>query len=164
MQETVRFVSDGEELVLAAGEAFRVHPSADAPVALAAPKAVATAVRRLAIQYLGFKDGEGRREYALSAQQGDENRRFTVWIAQAAFSERRAMLQDGPDICYQKLLRALESAEPLASDCIPVTDVDLADYRDTHARPVRRSFTPSAPATPAPVRADAPADGEGKDV
>lgn len=151
MTETVRFVADGEELVLSANEAFRIHSTPEPP-ALPLPKVVPAVPRRLAIQYLGFKEGEGRREYALSAQRGDESRRYTVWIAQAAFSERRALLQEGPDICYQKLSRLLAGAEPIDSDCIAVTEGDLADYRVTHTAPVRRSFS----ALPAPAPAPQP--------
>lgn len=135
MTESVRVVADGEELVLSASETFRVGPP---PAAVAAP-----AARRLAIQYMGFRDADGHREYALKAQRGDEERRYILSIALAAFAERRALLQNGPDICYQKLARMLESTDPLGTDTIAITDGELAIYRDAHAPPVRRGFSAS---------------------
>jgi hypothetical protein len=157
MTETVRVVSDGEELVLAHGEAFRIHSSVEArgPAVrrgnegpgILSPRKVPVATTL--VQYLGFQDTPGRREYTLRVQKGDDSKQYTVWIAQAAFAKRQALLQDGPDICYQKLLRELVSTEPPAADSIAVTDGDLTLYRDTHAPPARRGFSAPRP-TPKP--------------
>lgn len=85
----------------------------------------------LLIQYVGFEDTPTRREYVLLARRGDETRQYTVWIDQAAFAKRKALRQDGPDICYQKLRREL--AESLAgSNHIGVTEGDLTCYREAH--------------------------------
>src|SRR5215470_15755990 len=85
----------------------------------------------LQIQYVGFEDTPARREYLLLARLGEEIRQYTVWIEQAAFARRQALRQDGPDICFQKLRREL--AESLTgTDCIGVTEGDLADYREAH--------------------------------
>jgi hypothetical protein len=97
------------------------------------------------VQYLGFQDAPGRREYGIRVRRGDQDRQYTLWIAQASFAQRHALLQDGPDICYQKLLRALADPELPAADCIAVTDGDLADYRETHTRAPRRGFSHSRP-------------------
>lgn len=137
MTDNVRFVADGEEIVLTADESYRIGASP-----AAAPSAPPG---RIAIQYLGFRDAEGHREYALKAQRGDVGRRYTVSIALSAFSERRALLQDGPDICYQKLARMLEEADPPAGDTIAVTDGELEAYRAAHVRVVRRGFSSSPP-------------------
>lgn len=145
MTDTVRFVADGEELVLATDETYRVGSPPPA------------ARGRLAIQYLGFRDADGHREYALKAQRGDEGQRYTMSIALAAFAERRALLQDGPDICYQKLMRMLEEASPTASDTIAVTDGELATYRAAHERVARRGFSSSPP--PAEKTIEPAADG-----
>jgi hypothetical protein len=112
MGETVRVVSDGS----------------------AAPKPVS-------IRYLGFHDGPGRREYVLDAQRGDQTSRYMLWIELSAFSSRHALLQDGPEICYQKLLRELAEAELHGSEGMAVTENDMAVYRDAHTRPVRRGFS-----------------------
>ena len=110
------------------------------PAAAASPREPAS--MRVAIQYQGFQDAPSRREYALEAQRGDQRRRYTVWIERSAFAARRALLQDGPDICYQKMLREVAAFQLDGSDCIGVTDGELASYRETHTRPVRRGFSP----------------------
>jgi hypothetical protein len=150
MSETVRIVSDGEELVLSEGEAFRIHPT-PAPEVAARRAVVSAAPERIAIRYLGFQDVEGRREFMLNAQRGDQVRRYAVRIELAAFSRRQALLQDGPDICYQKLLRELTGSGLPGSDDIEVTEGDLAAYRETHAAPVRKGFSPPRPQEPVPA-------------
>jgi hypothetical protein len=148
MPPTVRQISDGEEMLLSAGEGFvvRSKPTRE-PVRSAVPNA-------LAIKYLGFQNVAGRREYLLEVHRGDLARRYTVWIELTAFSNRQALLQEGPDICYQKLLHELADSELLGPDGIGVTEADLAAYRASHAVPARKSFSPSR--TAAPAGPDAP--------
>lgn len=93
---------------------------------------------QLVVQYVGFHDAPGRREYVLLAQIGDRVRQYTLSIALEAFAERRALLQDGPDVCYQKLTRELVVAGLDGASRLPVSDADLLHYRDTHAPPARR--------------------------
>lgn len=149
MRETVRIVSDGEELVLSEGEAFRFAPNAGAQY-VAIESRTKSAPKPVTVRYLGFHDVPGRREYVLDAQRGNQTGRYTLWIEQSAFSSRHALLQDGPEICYQKLLRELSDAELQGSDGMAVTENDLASYREAHTRPVRRGF--SSESTPAQVR------------
>ena len=143
MHETVRIVADGEELVLSQGEAFRFAPNAGAQYATNEPGARPAAPKPLTVRYLGFHDVPGRREYRLDAQRGNMTDRYpyTVWIEQSAFSSRHALLQDGPEICYQKLLRELCDVDLHGSDGMAVTENDLACYRATHTRPVRKGFS-----------------------
>ena len=158
MPEIVRVVSDGEELVLSEGEAFRIHP-APLPVT---PRSrdVASAPARVAVRYLGFHDVRDRREFTLDAQRGDEVRRYAVCIELAAFSTRKALLQDGPDICYQKLLREIVDSGLPGPDDIDVTEDDLAAYRTAHPARVRKGFSSSPPpARPPAVDGAAPVDG-----
>jgi hypothetical protein len=156
--DCVREVSDGEEMVLWRGETFlvRANPDGAAPVTALLPAKPAAATR-IAIQYRGFQDVAGRRQYALHAQSGDRTSHYTVCIELAAFARREALLQDGPDISYQKLLRELGGSVPPGSDSIEVTAGDLAAYRETHAAPVRKSFSASRNPQPARAEADAPA-------
>jgi hypothetical protein len=93
---------------------------------------------QLVVQYVGFQDAPGRREYLLMAQSGDKVSTYTVSIAREAFDKRRAMLQDGPDICYQKLVRALADAERIDAGRLAVTEADLVKYRDAHTPAARR--------------------------
>ena len=106
----------------------------------------------IAIQYVGFLDVKGRREYELHAQRGDEKRRYTVWIELAAFSRGQVLLQDGPDVCYQKLLHVLTGSDPQASGSIEVTEQDLAAHRAAHTPPARRGGL-SAPRPPETAKA-----------
>jgi hypothetical protein len=92
---------------------------------------------QLQVQYIGFADTVSRREYMLLARLGEETREYTVWIELAAFTTRKALRQDGPDICYQKLKRELASTPPLAASRIGVTEGDLASYRDAHTPKAR---------------------------
>jgi hypothetical protein len=109
------------------------------------------------VQYLGFQDAPGRREYEIRVRRGDQSRQYTLWIARAAFAQRQALLQDGPDICYQKLLRALADPELPTADCIAVTEGDLADYRETHTRKPRGGFSSPRPSEVKPPTDASPA-------
>jgi hypothetical protein len=146
MPGTVRFVSDGEELVLSAGEAFRVRPSPAARKAVT--ERMGEAAKRVAIQYLGFQDVRNRREYTLCAQRGEQEGRYTLSIELAAFANRQALLQDGPDICYQKLLRELADSNVRGACAIAVTPSDLTAYRESHAVPKRHGFSLPPPREP----------------
>jgi hypothetical protein len=123
-----------------------------------------TALKGSVIQYLGFGNVNGRREYVLDVQRGKETRRYTVWIELAAFSRGQALLQDGPDICYQKLLRELADPEQHVSHGIEVTERDLAAYRESHAPPARRTGFSALPraSEPAKVPASPPSGSDGK--
>jgi hypothetical protein len=140
MRETVRIVSDGEELVLTEGEAFRFAPNMGAHH-VAIERQPKPALKPVTVRYLGFHDVPGRREYVLDAQRGDQTGHYTVWIDRSAFSSRLALLQDGPEICYQKLLRELSDVEPQGSHGMAVTESDMATYKAAHTRPVRKSFS-----------------------
>jgi hypothetical protein len=120
------------------------------------------AQKGLAVKYVGFRDVEGRRKYEFHAQRGDETRRYTLSIELAAFS-RGLLLQDGPDICYQKLVRELAGAAPQRAEDIAVTELDLAAYREAHAPPARRGgFSAPRPSEAAKTRTDVPPGPTGK--
>jgi hypothetical protein len=148
MPQTVRFVSDGEEMLLSEGETARIRAGR-----LPAERAAGLPnTKPIVIQYQGFQDVRDRREYRFDARRGEQARRYTVWIELAAFSGRHALLQDGPDICYQKLARDVAGVEFQGPDGIQVTESDLAAYRETHAVPSRKRATssPYPPPKPAP--------------
>src|SRR5574341_504863 len=106
----IRFISHGEKPVSRDGEAFGVHskPPRSRTVERGGGSAV---LRQIAIEYLGFQNVRDRREYSLIVHRGEQQRRYTVWIELAAFSRGLALLQDGPDICYQKLLHEIAGSE-----------------------------------------------------
>jgi hypothetical protein len=94
------------------------------------------------VEYRGFRNTPDRREYVLLARAGPASREYTLWIATAAFAKRQALLQDGPDICYQKLRRVLSDSHLGDVACIAVTEDDLAEYRAAHAPRTRQGGSP----------------------
>ncbi len=71
-------------------------------------------------------------------------------IANAAFDARRVRRQDGPDLCYQKLLRAIAAGVTAHADVSTIEDADLLAYRDDHTVVAkRRPRTPASPETAA---------------
>ena len=70
----------------------------------------------------------------------------TVGIAHTAFTGGRVRFQDGPEICYLKLLRELAAAgDAPATDDFTLTDAELAEYLSAHTPAPRRSgFSPKA--------------------
>jgi hypothetical protein len=115
-----------------------------------------TAVRTSAqplVQYVGFDDVPGRRNYHLVVQVGETIRELTVWIARDAFTRRAAAVQDGPDICFQKILRELSGGSLDSHATIGVTDGDLVIYKQAREpqpakRTPRRVFTADDVAEP----------------
>jgi hypothetical protein len=104
------------------------------------------------VEYVGFRTSANRREYVLRSHLGPEVHEYTVGIALAAFVAGRARLQDGPEICYLKLMRELaaEPAAPLGVRDFTITDAELADYVTAHTTPARsRGFSVAPVATPA---------------
>ena len=91
------------------------------------------------VEYVGFRSRPDRREYLLRSRLGTEIHEYTVGIAHDAFTAGRARFQDGPEICYQKLLRELAAAgeAPSAAD-FTMSDAELADYRTAHTPAPRK--------------------------
>lgn len=92
---------------------------------------------QVALQYIGFHDTASHRDYVLIAQIGDAVREYTVSIGLEAFVKKKALLQDGPDICYRKLLRELALTDGANMVRRRVSDEDLARYREAHVRVIR---------------------------
>ncbi len=102
------------------------------------------------VEYLSYQDVDEHREYRFRVYGADGSDEFRLRISNAAFGARLVRIQDGPDLCYQKLLRAITGGLTAQPEVITVEDIDFFGYRDDHA-PVskRRSRTPSSLATPA---------------
>jgi hypothetical protein len=118
--------------------------------------------RLLRVEYLGFQNVAEHREFRLRAFGPDGSTEFRFRIAVAAFAAGRIRLQDGPDVCYQKLLRAVAAGETASLDSTLIEDVDLARYREAHTpapkhRPTSFSSTPKEAVAPRkPPRTSAP--------
>jgi hypothetical protein len=101
------------------------------------------------IEYLDCQTLPEYREYRLAACGPDGPVESRFRIAMAAFDAGRVRIQDGPDVCYQKLLRSVVAGETASPDVVVIEDVELASYRAAHT-PVQkhRSWSPSS--TPSP--------------
>jgi len=107
------------------------------------------------LEYVGFRNNEATRDYLLFVRHGDGRYdEFVVAIEQAAFVSRRVRYQDGAEICFLKLSRAL-AAHAALPESAPlalhqdVTEADLVAYREEHAPKVR---TPRVPRPAPPER------------
>lgn len=101
---------------------------------------------KVTVEYVGFRNSADRREYRLRSHLGPEIHEYTIAIAHAAFAAGRARFQDGPEICYLRLLRELEAADNApGADEFTISDAELSDYVTTHTAPARRRFAPPSP-------------------
>ena len=82
-------------------------------------------------------------EYGFQVEQKDKDpRQIVLMIELGFFKQYDLMLQEAPDLCYQKLLVELrnETAELPVSPRFSITASDIAHYRESHrtARSPRR--------------------------
>ncbi len=89
----------------------------------------AAAAHEVRLEYRGFRNTEQRREFLVRARLGTAERDYVVAIAQAAFADRRVSLQDGPDVCFQRLRRELSGGALEELDRLDISDDELASYR-----------------------------------
>jgi len=105
--------------------------------------------RFVRVEYLDFQDVAEHREFRLRVCGLDGSTEFRLRIAFAAFAAGGVRLQDGPEVCYQKLLRAVAAGETASPDALTIGDADLATYREAHTKvPKHRTWTPSSRPTP----------------
>ena len=104
------------------------------------------------LEYVGFVDTSAAREYSLRLRPAEgPARTLVVAISNAAFAGRHARYQDGPDICYQAIVKALASPAVPLGDRIALSEEDLYHYRCVNApRTVRRGGAPYGPPRPPP--------------
>jgi hypothetical protein len=92
------------------------------------------------IQYRGFETKARGRDYVYRVIDAEAGKReFTFTISNQAFAEKRVPYQDGADICYQKLQKALglKTAEQPLPRHSTLSNQELDEYREKH-RPVKR--------------------------
>ena len=99
------------------------------------------------IEYLGFQNLDEHREFRFRVHASAQATEHRLRIPLAAFGAR-LRLQDGPDICYQRLLHTVESGESVVPDVITIDDVELAAYREAHTPVPRGSMTQASASTP----------------
>jgi hypothetical protein len=109
------------------------------------------------LEYRGFEAVPDHREYRLAVcgPEGPTEVRFR--IALAAFGAGRVRLQDGPDVCYQKLLEAVAAGGTVGADVVTIDDAELASYREAHTPvPRHRLSVASSGQPPSPLLVAAP--------
>jgi hypothetical protein len=123
------------------------------PEIIASPPSEKPVPRRsVRIEYLGFQSVGEHREYRLATYGPDAPTEHRFLVANSAFGAGRLRLQDGPDVCFQKLLRAVTAGEPLPAGTITIDEADLTHYREAHTHVAKhRTRTPSANPRPAYV-------------
>ena len=114
-----------------------------APPPVSTPR---TPVRVVRVEYVDFQDVAEHREFRFRVHglEGVTQRRLRVAVA--AFAGR-VRLQDGPDVCYQKLLQTLAAADVTSPEMITVDEADLARYADEHTKPPKHRSWSATPAT-----------------
>ena len=112
----------------------------ESPRPLGPPPPLAGFVR---VEYCGFANVPGHREFRFRILRREGSVEHRLHIPMAAFGDGRIRLQDGPDVCYQKLLQVVAGPEGV-TDAIPIDDADLASYRVAHTKVAkhRKSWTP----------------------
>jgi hypothetical protein len=87
------------------------------------------------LRYLGVRPQDGHIEYGFQIEDNDKNIRLVVLMIEGAvFAKNALMLQEAPDLCYQKVLMDLsnETAGSRIPSYMPITASDIAHYRELH--------------------------------
>jgi hypothetical protein len=106
--------------------------------------------RFVRVEYQDFRNVADHREFRLRVSGPDGSTEQLFRIASAAFGAGRVRLQDGPDVCYQRLLRSVAAGEPAGLDVITIDDLELAAYREAHT-PVKKRRPRPASSEPIPA-------------
>jgi hypothetical protein len=86
------------------------------------------------LRYLGTISKPELSEYGFHIENPDKTVRLLVLtIANSVFLTRQLLIQEAPDLCYQKVLSYLrdETADP-AGEYLPISESDIASYRAAH--------------------------------
>jgi hypothetical protein len=105
------------------------------------------------VEYVGFKNNEASREYSLRIRHKDGHcDEFVVAIPLEAFVAHRVRYQDGAEICFQKLQRAVEGWEAESETLFPSTRLDVtnAEMEAFKVSQAPKARTRRAPPVPQP--------------
>ncbi len=86
------------------------------------------------LRYLGTISKPEHSEYGFQIENPDKTVRLLVLtIANSVFLTRQLLVQEAPDLCYQKLLAYFRDATAgPAEDYILISELDIANYRAFH--------------------------------
>jgi hypothetical protein len=125
------------------------------------PVSPRTPVRVVRVEYVDFHDVGDYREFRFRVRVLDGAAEVRARIAVAAFGPGRMRLQDGPDLCYRKVVEAVAAAGDTATpETITIEETDLAGYAEGHKTVQKHrswsSPSPEVTATAAPADPAAP--------
>jgi hypothetical protein len=86
------------------------------------------------VSYLGVVSHPDHSEYRFRIVNDDKSiRLLKLKIDKSAFLNKKLMIQEAPDLCYQKVTADLKTnPNPTAQDAVQVTDADIEVYRESH--------------------------------
>jgi hypothetical protein len=86
------------------------------------------------LSYLGVITKPQHSEYGFQVVNDDKTVRLLILsIANSVFLTKQLLVQEAPDLCYQKVLADLRSEIPaLLEENIVVSESDLVQYRASH--------------------------------
>jgi hypothetical protein len=86
------------------------------------------------IQYIGFNVAASSRLYNFDVIDAKEAREFSVKVQSEAFRPSGLKPQDGPDICYARLKRALEgeTQESRTEGHVSIRRREVDEYLEQH--------------------------------
>ncbi len=86
------------------------------------------------LSYLGVIPKPEHSEYGFRIIYEDKTARLLILIIEnSMFLTKQLLVQEAPDLCYQKVLADLRSAIPaLVEHSVVVTESDVAEYRAFH--------------------------------
>ena len=86
------------------------------------------------LSYLGVLPQLDYSEYGFRITSEDKTDRLLILtIANSVFLTKQLMVQEAPDLCYQKVIADLKSDIPiLVEESVVVTESDLMQYRALH--------------------------------
>jgi hypothetical protein len=94
------------------------------------------------LRYLGKISKLEHSEYGFKVEYEDRSVRMLILtIANSVFLTNQLMVQEAPDLCYQKVLTDLKGEDiDQIKDLTMVTGADIAQYRTFHPNLRRKSF------------------------
>jgi hypothetical protein len=96
------------------------------------------------LSYLGVIPQSERSEYGFRITNDDKTVRLLILtIANSFFLTRQLMVQEAPDLCFQKVLADLRSEVPcMIEELCLITESDVVQYRASHPNvKLRRSYS-----------------------
>ncbi len=119
---------------LVSRKALIVPPSGEKPPEISDVQ-IGTPMNHLPqLSYLGVIPKPEHSEYGFRITNQDKTDRLLILtIANSVFLTKQLLIQEAPDLCYQKVLADLRSEIPtLVEDSVVITEMDLMQYRASH--------------------------------